>query len=148
MTIQQAFNKLKAELPNILEGYARASKVDMLTEIDLNFDKPSESEIYRVLSTRASIKPNTGERLRLVTGALLNSYNPKDKNSASTIKVQNYILTEVYESLLPYAGVHETGGGNNIPARPYLAPAEKAHLEGQEERIKEYILDEIAKIFK
>ena len=147
MNIADALKKVERELPRILEDYAKVSQTDMLTEIDLNFDKPSLGELYRNPSTKASLKPNTGKRLRLVTGNLIASYNPRDKNTASKVDVSNYVMTEVYGSLLKYAKVHETGD-ENIPKRPYLAPAIKAHSEESDERIQKYILDEIIKIFK
>lgn len=144
MTPQQAIAKIKKEIPKILKEFDQESREEMLTNIELEFDKPSASQIFRTESMK-SVRPNTGKTLRLITGALVDSYNPKDKNSASEVKITNTSYQAIYESKLPYASVHERGY-KHIPKRPYLKPAEMKYQKTEQDRI-DRMLRKIEKIF-
>lgn len=144
MTPQQSFEKIKKEILKILKEYDQESREEMLTNIELEFDKPSASQIFRT-SSHKSIRPNTGDKLRLITGSLIDSYNPRDKNSASEVKFTNSTYVATYQSNLPYASVHERGY-KHIPKRPYLEPATLEYEKTDSERL-ERIAQKLAKIF-
>lgn len=132
-------------------AFTYASELQMF--IGLNMKRTSKA---KGANKKVGRNPETGAgTLRLITGKLYRSFEPKKVSNGNIFQVQknDVSFTLTYGSSVPYAAIHEYGGtagrGAKIPSRPYIAPAvaewQKENLPDFGQKIKLEIIAEIKK---
>lgn len=100
------YNNFKTAQPLVEESMAIAYKDLVISNFgDFGIDRPT---VWAPLSKRYARKVNRSHATLHVSGALMGAVNQKDN------------VVSVSDASVPYAVVHQFGGGNNIPARPYF----------------------------
>lgn len=99
-------------------------------------------------------EPNTGDRLRVVSGRLSRATAKGEEGNVTKISADADGITiesGIDLSVVPYARIHELGGtagrGAKIPKRPYLRPGMEAFLSKEFPRYIKRIQDRLVKEF-
>jgi phage gpG-like protein len=92
-------------------------------------------------------------------GKLTNKYAKRVKREYATLKVSGALQDSIRESNLtdnsvevgsdlPYAAVHQFGGGNNLPERPYFPATETGLTPGMEAEMDAIVEEELSRLMQ
>jgi len=134
--LQQALRRNIDRVPELMKDVMQTIGIELEAYIDKNMqDGGIMTPDERIIAGK-TINPTN--QLRIVTGKLRKSLTPNGEGFAGgyeTLGGGRYAyVVGIDLDVVPYARIHELGG-NNIPARPYIAPA-----------LKEYSKDGIADV--
>ena len=124
--IQVAKNRALAALDGSAEFELREAQQELQEFFTDNMQSPTAKN-YRVSKSGKlrALKNNT-DKLYTLYGNLQRALIPKQAGNIGEFKKEGskrYSRIGIDLGVVPYARVHEYGGGNNIPARPYFFPA-------------------------
>lgn len=141
--IKQAKNRALSALTNAAEYELREAQTDLMPDV-MDFMQSATASNYKETKSGAlRALPNKTDKLYVLYGNLVRALTPKKPGNIGEY-VSNgatkYMKIGIDLAVVPYAAVHEFGGGNNIPARPYFYPGIKQYVEqGFDMRLKNII---------
>jgi phage gpG-like protein len=145
--MQMARNRALAALDNSAEYHLREAQTDLLEYYADNMQSATAKNYKKTKSGKLRALKNNTDKVYVLYGNLVRALMPKKKGNISEFAKQGqrlYSKIGIDTAVVPYAAVHEYGGGNNIPARPYFFPAIKKYVEeGFNDRLRKIVEDSI-----
>lgn len=141
-------NRALEALNGAAEFELREAQTDAMVDIMDNMQSSTSKNFRETKSGKLRALPNKSDKLYVLYGNLVRALTPKQPGNVSeyvSAGQTKYMKIGVDLAAVPYAAVHEFGGGNNIKKRPYFYPGLKQYVEQSFDARLKSIIDKAAR---